>query len=78
MKGVDEEGHFNKQYYFVGIIDILMLYTLRKRGEHAYKLLRFGGVRSKIVQFAYLFIGNFFCAPYRIFASLPKFCWKHY
>ena len=29
------------EYYFVGIIDILMLYTLRKRMEHSYKILAY-------------------------------------
>jgi len=42
MKGVDSNGKYNGECYFIGIIDILMLYTLRKRGEHAYKSLRFG------------------------------------
>jgi len=30
------------EFYFVGIIDILMKYTLRKRAEHTYKILRYG------------------------------------
>jgi len=29
------------EYYYVGIIDILMLYTIRKQMEHAYKSLRY-------------------------------------
>jgi len=34
------------EYYFVGIIDILMLYTVRKRAEHTYKMLRYGAAVS--------------------------------
>jgi len=30
------------EYYFVGIIDILMLYSLRKRAEHSYKMIIYG------------------------------------
>ena len=41
MKGI-KNNVSTEEYYFVGIIDILMLYSLRKRGEHAYKSLRFG------------------------------------
>ncbi len=48
MKGVNSSAHFNGEYYFIGIIDILMLYTLRKRGEHAYKSLRFGKVMNNM------------------------------
>ncbi len=40
MRGI-KEGHHTEEYY-VGIIDILMLYSIRKRGEHAYKSLRYG------------------------------------
>ncbi len=42
MRGVGENGELLGEYYFVGIIDILMIYTLRKRAEHTYKTIRFG------------------------------------
>eukprot|EP00727_Mastigamoeba_balamuthi_P006887 m51a1_g2819 putative phosphatidylinositol phosphate kinase (970) ;mRNA; r:171394-174895 len=34
-------GPAGPEHYFVGIIDILMLYTARKVAEHAYKTIRF-------------------------------------
>ncbi|GAM23972.1 hypothetical protein SAMD00019534_071470 [Acytostelium subglobosum LB1] len=42
IKGVDEDGQANDEHYFMGIIDILMLYSLRKKLEHTYKTLKFG------------------------------------
>jgi 1-phosphatidylinositol-4-phosphate 5-kinase len=42
MKGVDENGAPNERFYYMGIIDILMLYSLRKKFEHTYKTLRYG------------------------------------
>jgi len=47
MRGVSESGKLH-EYYFVGIIDILMLYTLRKRAEHTYKTIRFNSEKSEI------------------------------
>jgi len=41
MLGLTETGEPMDEHYFVGIIDILMLYTLRKKVEHTYKSLRF-------------------------------------
>jgi 1-phosphatidylinositol-4-phosphate 5-kinase len=41
MRGVDADGTKLNEYYFVGVIDILMLYTIRKKAEHVYKSLRF-------------------------------------
>jgi hypothetical protein len=41
-----KDGQNMEESYYVGIIDILMLYSLRKRGEHAYKSLRFGKVKK--------------------------------
>lgn len=43
MRAMDEFGQPLDEYYFVGIIDILMLYSLRKRAERTYKMVRFGG-----------------------------------
>eukprot|EP00026_Physarum_polycephalum_P004548 Phypoly_transcript_04570.p1 GENE.Phypoly_transcript_04570~~Phypoly_transcript_04570.p1 ORF type:complete len:684 (+),score=95.55 Phypoly_transcript_04570:42-2054(+) len=42
MKGFDEGGRPNGKYYYMGIIDILMLYSARKKFEHTYKTLRYG------------------------------------
>jgi hypothetical protein len=42
MKGFDEHGLPNGKYYYMGIIDILMLYSIRKQVEHTYKTLRYG------------------------------------
>jgi len=42
MRGEDLNGIPNGEHYFLGIIDILMLYTVRKQLEHLYKTLQFG------------------------------------
>ncbi|KAH3746133.1 phosphatidylinositol-4-phosphate 5-kinase [Pelomyxa schiedti] len=44
MMGYDEKGHPTREFYFVGIIDILMRYTMRKSLEHSYKTLRYGNL----------------------------------
>jgi len=41
MRGINENGEAMNEYYFVGIIDILMLYSIRKKAEHTYKTIRF-------------------------------------
>jgi len=45
FESVDEHGvvvpHYGHEYYYVGIIDILMLYSIRKRMEHYYKAFRY-------------------------------------
>jgi len=41
MRGVDEHGNGTGVYYYMGIIDILMLYSVRKKVEHTYKTLRY-------------------------------------
>lgn len=38
-----EDGFWNGEIYFVGVIDILMLYSTRKKLERSYKTLRFEG-----------------------------------
>jgi len=48
MRGISEDIIDSKEYYYVGIIDILMLYTLRKRAEHTYKTIRFNSEKSEI------------------------------
>lgn len=48
MRGISEKGELLNEYYFVGIIDILMLYTLRKKLEHTYKSIRFNSEKSEI------------------------------
>lgn len=42
MRGLDDSGVANGRYYYMGIIDILMLYSIRKKVEHTYKTLRYG------------------------------------
>jgi len=43
MRGYDESGHPSREFFYIGIIDILMLYTVRKRLEHTYKTIRYAG-----------------------------------
>ncbi|KAK5576732.1 hypothetical protein RB653_007876 [Dictyostelium firmibasis] len=40
--GIKSHGGDAEEHYFLGIIDILMLYSLRKKVEHTYKTLKFG------------------------------------
>ncbi|EGC34645.1 hypothetical protein DICPUDRAFT_55653 [Dictyostelium purpureum] len=40
--GIKSQGGDSEEHYFLGIIDILMLYSLRKKVEHTYKTIRFG------------------------------------
>ncbi|KAM9972349.1 hypothetical protein ACTFIW_007408 [Dictyostelium discoideum] len=40
--GIKSQGGDAEEHYFLGIIDILMLYSLRKKVEHTYKTLKFG------------------------------------
>lgn len=42
MRAIDEGGVATGKIYYMGIIDILMMYSLRKQVEHAYKTLRYG------------------------------------
>jgi 1-phosphatidylinositol-4-phosphate 5-kinase len=37
LRGRAEDGSLLDEYYYIGIIDILMLYSMRKQIEHAYK-----------------------------------------
>jgi len=39
VPGTLEDGTFNGELYFMGIIDILQQFTLRKRGENFFKSL---------------------------------------
>eukprot|EP00742_Colponemidia_sp_Colp-10_P003628 GILJ01003862.1.p1 GENE.GILJ01003862.1~~GILJ01003862.1.p1 ORF type:complete len:536 (-),score=61.21 GILJ01003862.1:254-1795(-) len=41
IHGVDEDGHFSNEIYYMGIIDILQVYNLRKRFEHLGKSLKY-------------------------------------
>jgi len=41
MRAMDKDGKILEEFYFVGIIDILMLYSARKKAEHAYKALKY-------------------------------------
>jgi len=43
VRGRAEDGSLLDEYYYIGIIDILMLYTMRKQIEHAYKAAVSGG-----------------------------------
>jgi len=43
MAGRDAEGRSVGEHYFLGIIDILMFYTVRKAAERMYKTLRYRG-----------------------------------
>ncbi|KAF2070821.1 hypothetical protein CYY_007868 [Polysphondylium violaceum] len=58
MQGIDEENNPMGEYYFMGIIDILMLYSFRKRVEHKYKSLFNKGEVSSVdpVEYAARFI----------------------
>ncbi|KAN0023065.1 hypothetical protein ACTFIU_009148 [Dictyostelium citrinum] len=40
--GIKSQGSDTEEHYFLGIIDILMLYSLRKKVEHTYKTIKFG------------------------------------
>jgi 1-phosphatidylinositol-4-phosphate 5-kinase len=53
MRGTNEDGNHTGEIYFIAIIDILMLYTIRKRVEHNYKSLRFDGEVSSVNPTAY-------------------------
>lgn len=44
MRAMDKDGKILEEFYFVGIIDILMLYSARKKAEHAYKALKYNKV----------------------------------
>ncbi|KYQ93877.1 putative phosphatidylinositol phosphate kinase [Tieghemostelium lacteum] len=58
MQGIDQQGNALNEFYFIGIIDILMLYTFRKQVEHSYKSLFNRGEVSAIepVEYAARFI----------------------
>jgi len=43
VQGRAEDGSMLDEYYYIGIIDILMLYTVRKQIEHVYKSAVSGG-----------------------------------
>lgn len=42
LRGLDEHSIYTGKIYYMGIIDILMLYSIRKKVEHTYKTLRYG------------------------------------
>jgi len=49
IRGRTEDGTELDEYYYIGIIDILMLYTVRKQLEHAYKsVMSAGGEISSV------------------------------
>jgi len=49
LRGRAEDGSLLDEYYYIGIIDVLMLYTVRKQLEHAYKaVLNAGGEVSSV------------------------------
>jgi len=48
MRAVDDSGNLTGIYYYMGIIDILMLYSVRKKVEHTYKTLRYRKDGSEI------------------------------
>ncbi|GAM27709.1 hypothetical protein SAMD00019534_108850 [Acytostelium subglobosum LB1] len=58
MQGINEHGDPMDEYYFMGVIDILMLYSLRKQVEHAYKSIFNRGEISAVdpVEYAARFI----------------------
>lgn len=41
MRAMDKDGKPLDEFYFIGIIDILMLYSTRKKAEHAYKAVKY-------------------------------------
>lgn len=43
VRGRKEDGTLLDEYYYIGIIDVLMLYSVRKKVEHAYKSVVSGG-----------------------------------
>jgi 1-phosphatidylinositol-4-phosphate 5-kinase len=44
IQAMTPDGKKLNIYYYIGIIDILMVYSLRKKAEHAYKSTRFKNV----------------------------------
>jgi 1-phosphatidylinositol-4-phosphate 5-kinase len=50
--GRNDKGELTKAEYFVGIIDILMLYSARKKMEHVYKSMRY----NTQVCFSFVFV----------------------
>lgn len=55
IQSTDDENNPWDEIYFMGIIDILQPYNLRKIAEHSFKSLRYDGVCINI-----LFKKNFF------------------
>ncbi|EGG21885.1 putative phosphatidylinositol phosphate kinase [Cavenderia fasciculata] len=60
MQGIDETGKPMPEYYFMGIIDILMLFSFRKQFEHTYKSIFHKGEISAVepVEYAARFINS--------------------
>ncbi|EGC33360.1 hypothetical protein DICPUDRAFT_154611 [Dictyostelium purpureum] len=58
MQGINDKNEALGEYYFMGIIDILMLYSFRKQIEHTYKSLFNKGEVSSVdpVEYAARFI----------------------
>ncbi|KAM9968680.1 hypothetical protein ACTFIW_000553 [Dictyostelium discoideum] len=58
MQGINERSEAMGEYYFMGIIDILMLYSFRKQIEHTYKSIFSKGEVSSVdpVEYAARFI----------------------
>ncbi|KAK5583743.1 hypothetical protein RB653_005342 [Dictyostelium firmibasis] len=58
MQGINERNEAMGEYYFMGIIDILMLYSFRKQIEHTYKSIFSKGEVSSVdpVEYAARFI----------------------
>eukprot|EP01111_Echinosteliopsis_oligospora_P017754 TRINITY_DN7812_c0_g2_i2.p1 TRINITY_DN7812_c0_g2~~TRINITY_DN7812_c0_g2_i2.p1 ORF type:complete len:313 (+),score=64.89 TRINITY_DN7812_c0_g2_i2:453-1391(+) len=52
MLGIDEAGNATGEMYYLGVIDILMLYTLRKRVEHTYKVVRYNSKPEEVSSIA--------------------------
>lgn len=44
IQAMTSDGKKLNIYYYIGIIDILMVYSIRKKAEHAYKAARFKNV----------------------------------
>lgn len=48
IQSTDEEDQGTDYIYFLGIIDILQPFNMRKRAEHGFKSFRFDGVRRDL------------------------------
>jgi hypothetical protein len=73
LRAVEKGGKALDVYYFLGVIDILMTYSVRKKAEHTYKALRFPEVEKKNFFFFYYF---FFFSVFCFFLSTPRLCSK--